>query len=152
MIVCIPHKKRQKNGFTLVELVVILAVLGILAAFALPQFFNLDEYRERAAYDEVAGALRYAQKLAVGSGCAVRVVFAGNTYALQQGTGGCNDPAFATISGHPVNDGSVSNVTLTSTPATFVFDPMGRCSTDVTVDVGSKTIQVIGATGAVDAQ
>ena len=53
------------KGFTLVELVVVILLLGILAAFAIPQFFQLGDYRERAAYDEVAGAVRYAQKLAV---------------------------------------------------------------------------------------
>jgi len=57
----------RTKGFTLIELVVILLVLGILAVVALPKFFNLSDYQERAAYDEVAGAVRYAQKLAVGS-------------------------------------------------------------------------------------
>jgi MSHA pilin protein MshC len=147
------HKLSGKSGFTLVELVVIIIVLGILSAFALPKFFNLGDYRERAAFDEVASALRYAQKLAVGSGCAVQVVFAGNTYALQQGTGGCaNNLNFTTIAGHPVNSGVISDVTLISTQASFTFDPMGRSSTAVRITVGVRTIDVIAETGTVDAQ
>jgi MSHA pilin protein MshC len=148
------HKLPGKSGFTLVELVVIIIVLGILSAFALPKFFNLDDYRERAAYDEVAAALRYAQKLAVGSGCAVQVVFsAGNNYALRQGTNGCADDVnFTTIAGHPVNAGAVSGVNLNSTQANFSFDPMGRSSTAVRITVGGRTINVIAETGTVDAQ
>jgi MSHA pilin protein MshC len=140
------HTLQKESGFTLVELVVIIIVLGIISAFALPRFFNLDQYQQRAAYDEVASALRYAQKLAVGSGCDVRVVFAGNTYALQQRTG-CATGLFTPIAGHPINSGAVSGVNLT-----IIFDPMGRCSNDVTITVGGRTIDVIAETGTVDAQ
>jgi len=142
----------KNSGFTLVELVTVIMILGIISAFALPRFFNLNQYQQRAAYDEVAGALRYAQKLAVGSGCDVQVVFAGNTYALQQPVGVCTAVAFANIAGHPVNAGAIAGVNLNSVPATFTFDPMGRSSNAAIITVGGRTINVIAETGTVDAQ
>ena len=139
------------KGFTLVELVVVIVLLGVLAAFAIPQFFNLTEYRERAAYDEVAEALRYARQLAVASGCEVRVRITGGTYSLQQHENDCSSGGWEALTGHPVSQGDFDDVNLASTPATFNFDAMGRCSNSVTVNVGGRTISVVAETGYVNA-
>lgn len=147
-----PHTLQKESGFTLVELVVIIIILGIISAFALPRFFNLNQYQQRAAYDEVASALRYAQKLAVGSGCDVRVVFVNNTYALQQHRDDCTNGPFTTIAGHPVNSGTVSGVNLNSDQPNLIFDPMGRCSSAAIITGGGWRIDVIAETGTVDAQ
>ncbi|NOQ42315.1 MAG: prepilin-type N-terminal cleavage/methylation domain-containing protein [Desulfuromusa sp.] len=145
------YKPRQ-NGFTLVELVVIILLLGILAAFAMPKLFNLSDYRTRAAYDEVAGAVRYAQKLAVASGCEVQVSISGNSYSLQQHSTNCTSGAFTTISNHPITSNTISGVSLTSSPSSFIFDAMGRSSGAVTVNIDSDSFTVIAETGTVDAQ
>lgn len=139
----------RSQGFTLIELVIVILLLGILAAVAVPKFFNLSDYRERAAYDVVAGAVRYAQKLAVASGCPVQVNITANSYALQQHVTDCTTGAFATISNHPVTGNVITGVNLVSIPNTFIFDAMGRSSMTATVTVGSKTINVIRETGYV---
>ncbi len=144
-------------GFTLVELVVIMLVLGILSAYVAPKFFNLDDYRSRAAYDEMAGALRYAQKLAVGTGCEVQVTVAGNSYALQQHSTDCTTGGFTTISNHPVTSNSLEGVTLSATTANFIFDALGSCSASPMIEVKvagitTHTINVVQETGFVDAQ
>ncbi len=49
--------RQHIQGFTLIELVIVIAIIGILSAVAIPKFINLSSNAQTAATNAVAGAL-----------------------------------------------------------------------------------------------
>ena len=77
---------KAQKGFTLIELVVVITILGILAAFAFPRFAALEVEARKATVNGLAGSVRAAASLAhsldlVG----VAVVMEGNTILMVNG-------------------------------------------------------------------
>ena len=70
------------RGFTLTELVVVLAVLGVLAAVAAPRLVSNQVFAERMYAEDVAAQLRYAAEIARLSDCPVRFNLSATGYAL----------------------------------------------------------------------
>jgi MSHA pilin protein MshA len=56
--------KKQQAGFTLIELVLVIVILGILAATALPRFSDLSNEARAASLKGLAGGVRSAAALA----------------------------------------------------------------------------------------
>jgi len=53
------------SGFTLIEMVAVLVLLGILSAVAFPRFATFDSYRDRVFRDTLLTSLRLAQRTAL---------------------------------------------------------------------------------------
>ena len=62
--------KKRELGFTMIELIVVIVILGVLAATALPKFIDLNSDAKSAALKGVAGASASAMTINY-SGCAV---------------------------------------------------------------------------------
>jgi len=90
----------EQHGFTLIELVMVILVLGILSVYAAPRMFNSDDFYARGFHDETLAILRYAQKAAIAQRRPVCV-------ALTQGA-----PSIAILTIASVSDATTCNVAL----------------------------------------
>lgn len=57
-------KSRHISGFTMIELVLVITILGVIAAFAVPRFADLRSSARDAALDGMVGGMRSAAALA----------------------------------------------------------------------------------------
>lgn len=75
---------RAPRGFSLIELIVVIVLMAVLVGVAVPRFFGKSDFEAPAFAQELASAARYAQKLAVVSGCPVDLAVSATAYALFQ--------------------------------------------------------------------
>ena len=57
-------KMNKQAGFTLIELIIVIVILGVLSAFALPRFADLGSEARTASLQGVAGSLKAASAIA----------------------------------------------------------------------------------------
>ena len=128
----------RPGGFTLVELIAILVVVGIMAGVAAPRFFQRQGFDAVSYTDQVRALMRYGQKIAIAQSRNVFVRLNVSSVAL------CYDAACTARVAPPGGSNSGTGVTLAgcggstawacegtpnglaATAATFFFDPTGQ--------------------------
>ena len=80
-------RQHLSRGFTMIELVTVIVLVGILAAFAAPRFVQNEVFDARTFTDHNLNMLRYAQKLAIAQNRPVFVLMSASRIALCFSTG-----------------------------------------------------------------
>lgn len=85
--------RKQQSGFTIIELVIVITIIAILAAIALPRYIALQSDARAAKLQAAAGSVKSAAMLA--KAICMTQTATGATSSLM--TGGCNVAASATV-------------------------------------------------------
>ncbi len=154
------------RGFTLIELVMVVVILGVLAVFAAPRLLRPSDFYVQGFHDETLAYLRFAQKTAVAQRRTVCVMFAASSVTLTIATAAATFtcPAAGPLTGPkgevPVILAAKSGIAYVTPPSNFNFDGLGQPITTggtgaaqatqtFQVSGASKTITVETATGYV---
>lgn len=108
---------RNQKGFTLIELILVIAILGLLAVAVAPQFVNIQDGANESSRDAVLATVRSAISMQM-----AQAILNGNPnifpVMLDFSPGGpCNEvnPCFGNVLQTPLSDGSWSRATNTYT-------------------------------------
>ena len=136
---------KAQKGFTLIELVVVITILGILAAFAFPRFAALEVEARKATINGLAGSVRSAASLAHSMDLiGVAVVMEGNTISMVNGyptaaVNGIEDTLVDTTGFAYLASTGVFTANGATTPAncsvTYVDSAAANTPPTITVDV-----------------
>jgi MSHA pilin protein MshC len=150
----------RARGFTIVELIVVMVIVGALAAIGIPRLVG-DKSSEAAVFgDQVASGLRRAQKIAMGHRRVVSASVGPKAVVLRVNTSGTT---WIALNGVGDDDYATTDSDLTVTTKPLFFQPDGRVTVDAagatawagSLDVSAgttvfRTINVQGATGYVE--
>lgn len=135
--------KRGGSGFTITELAVIIAIVGILSIAVIPVLSDRAFIDARGHGDRLRSALQLAQKLAIAQRRNVCVTFdSGTATVTKAATGGPVQPCTLNVA-DPTSGASIfvviapAGVTVSPSPTGITFDGLGAAGAGGTVDVAA---------------
>ena len=142
-------KPKHHAGFTLIELVIVIVILGILAAAALPRFSDLSTDARTAALNGLVGSVRSAAaiakstQLAKGLASNLSVSLDGSAVAMRSGY-----PTAATISSALTDySGFTLNYVSTNTSMGFLLGGRATCAMEYGEATGATGYSMSSTTG-----
>lgn len=137
----------MNHGFTLIEVVAILIVLGVVAVVVASRAVSTVDYARSAELEKVKGHLRYAQRRAMNTNDQWGINFTtSSTYELFKNTTANK----IKILGEDADTVTLGSLTIGSAPLTITFDDFGiAATTDTTIVTSGGNITVTANTGFV---
>lgn len=139
-------QRASSKGFTLIELIMVIVLMGVLAVFVAPSF-NSTDFSARGLHDQTLALLRYAQKSAIAKRRTVCVAFTATTVSLTVAS-----LSTTTLTCDTALDGAGGSSTVTarsgvqfsSFPAAgFSFDALGAPSAAQSIQVSNNVTSAI---------
>lgn len=139
---------RPASGFTLIELVTVIMILGILSIFVAPKLIGSDGINIRGFSDQTAAYLRYAQKTAVAQRRTVCVEFGASSVLLRiasnPGQTTCALDLQGPTGGAPALLLAKSGAAFAGgAPVNFNFDGLGQPVDASGAALGTQTISIV---------
>lgn len=125
---CASLGRRLVRGFTLIELIMVMVLLGILAAYAAPRIFNRSDFDARGMHDMSMAYLRYAHKTAIAQRRTVCVSFVINGMSLRiaDAAGTITCTSGTALPGPDGNPALAGLVDYTAVPDAVSFTALGQ--------------------------
>ena len=151
----------DRNGVTLIELVMVIVLIGIIAAFVMPMLGNITTTEAGSFTDKLRADMRYAQDLAMTQSQRVQVNFTANSYSITIAGNPIVDPSNGRNYPVTLGTGEYAGISLSNTfgGSIVIFDSLGgpydsngalTANQSVTVAPVGHTITVTMQTGAVN--
>ena len=156
----LPACWRRESGFTLIELIIVMILIGVLAVAAIPRFFDRT-FDERGFHDAVKAAVQHARRVAVasrrfvcvtttaGTGATAVVSIAMDTTLPEAAAGNVSCTTNVALAA-PGRGCAASNQVCAPAGVTLggdsvIFDPLGRSVTATRAVTGVSSITVSNA-------